>query len=167
MSVERGTRTRLATVFILFLVLVAGAVLGVALDRMVIGQDIAALESAGEGAAEGASGSRRGQSPSQRRLIVEQVGLSEMQKTQVDSIVSHYRQEMRVLAEELKEREDELREAYFPRYRDLLDGTREEIKGVLTPAQRMEYDSLLAEHDRRIEERRNRPSDSVRRNRPE
>ena len=83
------------------------------------------------------------------------MGLSPEQKAQVDSIVAHYRQEMRALQDELQA---ELRQAYTPRYRGLLEETREEIKSVLTPDQRMEYDSLLVEHDRRRDQRRDRDS---------
>lgn len=161
MQMEQGTRTRLATILILFLVLVAGSVLGIAVDRKVGSGNATAQEMAGGGEdnpTEGDSArSRREGRETGRRLIVEQVGLSEAQKTEVDSIVSHYRQRMRELEDEL---EDELRRAYLPRYRELMEGTREEIKGVLTPAQRMQYDSLLEEYDRRRQERHNRDSDS-------
>jgi len=87
------------------------------------------------------------------------VGLSAEQKVQVDSIVNEYRQRVRELQDQLQ---DELREAYTPRYRELLEQTRTEIKGVLSPDQAVAYDSLLAERDRRREQRR----DSVPGSRP-
>ena len=157
MSMEKGTRTRLTTILILLLVLVAGAVLGVAVDRRLEGK--AAPSVAGEsemerGGTSGESGEGRGEAgePSRRRrLIVEQVGLSEDQKTRVDSIVDRYRQEMRDLQEELQA---ELRAAYTPRYRELLEQTRAEIKGVLSPDQVVAYDSLLAERAQRREQHR-------------
>ncbi|MGM0668695.1 MAG: hypothetical protein ACQET1_03195 [Gemmatimonadota bacterium] len=161
MGLKRVTRTRLTTILILLLVLVTGSVLGIAVDRR-----LEARDATGEKVAPGREkddrqdrppDAREGPSENRRRLIVEQVSLSEAQHLRVDSIVSHYRQRMRELEREL---EDELRRAYLPRYRELLEGTREEIKGVLTPAQRMEYDSLLVEYDRRREERRNRDSHS-------
>ena len=163
MGMERSTRTRLTTVLILFLVLVTGSVLGIAVDRW-LGPGTAAREAEwrGEGdtrAREDRAGAeRQGSEPSRRgRLIVEQVGLSEDQKTQVDSIVTHYRREMRTLQEELQtELQTELQAAYMPRYRGLLDVTRAEIKGILTPEQRIVYDSLLVVHDQRREERRAR-----------
>ena len=149
MSMEQGTRTRLATILILFLILATGAVLGIALDRRIEARSPSASEASPQDEAEGE------ESPRRRSLIVEQVGLSPEQKAKVDSIVAHYRQEMRDLQDELQA---ELQQAYTPRYRGLLEETREEIKGVLTPDQRMEYDSLLVEHDRRRDERRDRDS---------
>lgn len=157
MSMEQGTRTRLATILILLLILATGAVLGIAADRRLETRNQSASEAslqdeAGPSGEEEAEGE---ESPRRRRLIVEQVGLSPEQKAQVDSIVAHYRQEMRDLQDELQV---ELRQAYTPRYRGLLEETREEIRGVLTPDQRMEYDSLLVEHDRRRDQRRDRDS---------
>lgn len=159
MSLEKATRTRLATVLILLLVLLTGSVLGIALDRRL---ESRAVASEGGPSGEATAGERTGRggeaatpSPGRRRLIVEQVGLTDVQKTRVDSIVSHYRQQMRDLQEELQK---ELETAYTPRYRSLLEETRSEIKGVLTSEQRLVYDSLLAEHDRRRAERRARDS---------
>ena len=101
-------------------------------------------------------GERQGDEPSGRgRLIVEQVGLTEAQKAQVDSIVAHYRREMRNLQEELQ---TELQAAYTTRSRGLIEETRVEIKSLLTPQQRTMYDSLLVEHDQRRGERRTRDS---------
>jgi len=161
MSMEKGTRTRLATALILFLVLTTGSVLGIAVDRRLeargaSGGEVAPEEdgrrsrgtrSAGEGE-DSSSGSRSS-------LLVEQVGLSQDQQAQVDSIVAHYRQKMRELQDELQ---DELRQAYQPRYRGLLEETRQDLRAVLTPDQQMAYDSLLVEHDRRREERRRQDS---------
>lgn len=157
MSMEQGTRTRLATILILLLILATGAVLGVALDRRIEARSPSASEASPQDEA-GPSGEDEAEgeeSPRRRRLIVEQVGLSSDQKTQVDSIVARYRQEMRDLHDELQA---EWQEAYTPRYRGLLEEVREEIKGVLTSDQRMEYDSLLVEYDRRRDQRRDRDS---------
>lgn len=161
MSMERGTRTRLTTILILFLVLLTGSVLGIAVDRR-----LEARASGGEAGWRGSEetrsaegrrgGERQGEEGPRRVSIVEQVGLSEVQKTQVDSIVAHYRREMRDLQEEL---ETELQAAYTPRYRALLEETRGEIKKILTPEQRTVYDSLLVEHAQRREQRR--PRDSI------
>lgn len=155
---EKSTRTRIATILILLLVLATGSVLGVAVDRRLVagkaGSETAEAEVGKEGEREEGEEARR---ENRRRTIVEQVGLSPEQKVQVDSIVAHYRHRMRELEREL---ENELRQAYLPRYRELVQGTREEIKGLLTPVQRIQYDSLLVEWDRRMEERRNRGSDA-------
>jgi hypothetical protein len=155
---EQGTRTRLATIFILFLVLVSGSVLGIAVDR-----HLEARAAVSRGEWRGPGGRRpedaRADEPGEdaaprRRLIVEQVGLDEAQKAQVDSIVAHYREKMRGLQEELQA---EIEAAYTPRYRGLVEETRDRIKAVLSPAQRVMYDSLLVEHDhRRGDSRRER-----------
>jgi len=161
MDMEQGTRARLTTVLILLLVLATGSVLGVAVDRVLKARNAVAEEVGPNSPDEEErpdSERREGSSENRRRLIVESVGLTDRQKIQVDSIVSHYRHRMRELQGEM---EEEVRRAYFPRYRELMENTREEIKGVLTPAQQVEYDSLLADYDRhRREERSNRTSGS-------
>lgn len=160
MGMEKGARTRLVTGLILLLVLSTGAVLGVALDRsLAAGRlETATGQEEGREGEEGEGRSRGGEGSSRRRsLIVEQVGLSEAQHLQVDSIVSHYRHLLRALEDSV---EGEIRRAYLPRYQELLEVTRGEIKDVLEPAQRIMYDSLLVEHDRRMEERRRRRSES-------
>ena len=87
--------------------------------------------------------------PSQRRpsLIVEQVGLSDAQKEQVDSIVGYYRAQMRDLHEEFNE-------AYMDRYRELSRKSREDVMAIMTVEQRTVYDSLRAEWESRRQERR-------------
>ena len=161
MTLERSTRARITTALVLFLVLAAGIVLGVALDRRleardVIGEDLRRprgrpdMEGRSRGFDPRSRDSSQFHNPyqpgesSQRRssLIVEQVGLSEAQKEQVDSIVVYYRAQMRSL-------HDEFDEAYMTRYREIMQMTRDEIKAILTAEQRMAYDSLLVERDRR------------------
>ena len=78
-----------------------------------------------------------------RKLIVDNVGLSVVQKTSVDSLVVFHRQRMSDLDTEFQ-----------PRYRAVIRDLREEIKGVLTDDQRVRYDVLLAEHDAARDERR-------------
>ncbi len=80
-----------------------------------------------------------------RRMIVDNVGLSTVQKVAVDSLVVFHRQRMSDLDTEFR-----------PRYRAVIRDLREEIKQVLTDDQRLRYDVLLAEHDAaRAERRRN------------
>ena len=156
MGMEQGTTKRLTTVFILFLVLATGSVLGIAVDRQLEARatpeeaGVSGPEASGTGAGSGANVDERGDAP-RRRLIVEEVGLSETQKTRVDSIVGLYRERNRLLQEELQA---EMQEAYRPRYRELVAETRVEIKKVLTRDQQMAYDSLLVEHDQRRREER-------------
>ena len=158
MGMEKGTRKRLTAVFILFLVLATGSVLGVAVDRQLEARatsEEGPVTARADRAREAVSAGEESGTPRRRRLIVEQVGLTEGQKSQVDSIVGHYRQQMRSLEAELQA---ELQEAYTPRYRELLAETRSEIMNVLDETQRSAYDSLLVDHDRRREERRVRDS---------
>jgi len=165
MSMEKGTRTRLATILILFLVLATGSVLGVAVDRRLEARGTSASEASrernGRRSSGGDTASQGGDRSSSTRsnLLVEQVGLSETQHDQVDSIISEYRRQMRALHDEVEAKvETKIREAYQPRYRVLLSAVREELKGVLTEDQRMAYDSLLVEYDRGREERRSQDS---------
>jgi Spy/CpxP family protein refolding chaperone len=151
---ERSARTRLVSALLLFLVLATGFVLGVAVDRQLQAQgeesetESSAASSEGERGERGSEDrSRRGSSGRGRSLIVEQVGLSADQKEQVDSIVARFRTEMRDLHREIDE-------AYSAQYRVVLVRTRDEIRAVLTPEQRAEYDRLLQEEDQRRETRR-------------
>ena len=77
------------------------------------------------------------------RLIVDNVGLSAVQKAAVDSLVVFHRERMSDLDAEFR-----------PRYRAVIGDLREEIKQVLTDDQRGKYDVLLAEHDARRATRR-------------
>jgi hypothetical protein len=58
----------------------------------------------------------------------------------------------------MRELQEEFDQAYMPRYGAILEETREAIRGVLTSEQRVAYDSLLAAHDRRRQERRDQDS---------
>ncbi len=71
-----------------------------------------------------------------RRMIVDDVGLSTVQKVAVDSLVVFHRQRMSNLDADFR-----------PRYRTVIADLREEIKQILTDDQRVRYDVLLAEHD--------------------
>ena len=89
----------------------------------------------------------RSERSGRRPLIVEGVGLTALQKTSVDSLVSFHRKRM-----------SDLNEEFRPRYRAVIADLREEIKGVLTDDQREMYDTLLAESDARRRARRTRDS---------
>jgi len=84
-------------------------------------------------------------------MIVDEVGLSEIQNQQVDSIVGHFGGEMRDLHEEFDR-------VYSTRYREIIEATREAIRSILTPEQKVMYDSLMVEREQR---RRDRRSDST------
>ncbi len=78
-----------------------------------------------------------------RRMVVDNVGLSALQKAEVDSLVVFHRQRMSDLDTEFR-----------PRYRAVIHDLREEIKQVLTDDQRVQYEVLLAERDARRAKRR-------------
>jgi hypothetical protein len=83
---------------------------------------------------------------------VEEVGLSQVQHEQVDSIFWHFRADMRSLHEEF-DRE------YSARYREIIDATQEAFRSILNAQQQVAYDSLLAERSQR---RGDRNTDSTR-----
>jgi hypothetical protein len=162
-KLAKSTRARLTTALVLILVMGAGAVLGVAIDRQLVGRALAGEVGTTSGSRSGGDPRSRGfdsryrdpgRAPAQmgdsaqrRPLIVEQVGLSDLQRVQIDSILRFYRNEMRAL-------HDEFDQAYSTRYREITQATRDAIKGILTDEQRFAYDSLLVAWDRRREERR-------------
>lgn len=143
MIMEPKKRTRLASMAVLFLVLAAGFLLGVAWDRTLV----ATPSEQGERVRDERDDRERGE----RRLIVDRVGLTAEQKAQVDSIVAYHREQM-----------DAIQDSVAPRFRAVVQATRASIKEVLTPEQRIQYDSLLAEHDRRREDRRDSSRESKR-----
>ncbi len=157
MSLDRSVRTRLFTALVLLLVLGSGFVMGMALDRQLLEGGLTGGEALGSGGRGPGSENRRREPPPPdsanrgRPLLVEQVGLSEEQKTRVDSIVAFYQDRMRTLHEEFDE-------AYSTRYREILAETRDSLRRVLTDQQRAAYDSILVAYDRRMEERRQRDS---------
>lgn len=168
MSLEPGTKARFTTALVLLMVFGAGGILGVALDRQWRSGEEAGdptRASWDRGRREGPGRDydpRFGDSPrnrppggdSARRrppMIVDQVGLSERQKEQVDSIVDHFGREMRALHREFDT-------VYSARYREITETTRSEIRGILTEGQRFVYDSLLVEWENR---RRDRRDDSI------
>lgn len=138
---EKAPRTRLITALLLAVVFGTGLVVGLAVDSNLVAGPVA------EPAAEEVESSERRRVP-----VYEQVGPNETQMTSIDSIVREYRSGMKLLHREF-------REAYDPRYRALIEETREAIKSVFDPEQAMAYDSLLAEFDQRRRERRDQDRD--------
>lgn len=176
-------RTRLASVAVLFVVLVTGFLLGMAWDRTdgmlesrASTDDAAALHAADdvdessermEASAPDAEeredergdddrGERRG-----RRLIAHQVDLTPEQADLVDSIGDVHRDRVRELRRSMEHEYDrrshqlrrEMEAAYDPRFEAVVMDTRQSIRAVLTREQAIRYDSLLAEHDRREAEK--------------
>lgn len=148
MALESGLKARLVTAVVLALVFGSGVTAGLAWDRAPEATSTTAPAQAGERDVR-ESGDRSDRGP--RPLLVEQVGLTAEQKTQVDEIVENSRQRMRSLEKDTR-----------PQYRAIITETRTAIMEVLTAEQRAEYQTLLSEHDREREEHRRGRSNSRR-----
>jgi len=136
MSMTSVFKVRIVAVAALVLFFGSGIVVGMAWDQ-----------TASASTPEETSDETRSERSGRRPLIVEGVGLTALQKTSVDSLVSFHRKRM-----------SDLNEEFRPRYRAVIADLREEIKGVLTDDQREMYDTLLAESDARRRARRTRDS---------
>ena len=137
MNEKSALKARMVAAAALILLFGSGVVVGLAWDQT------ASASTPGEVRAEERS-EREGR---RRSLIVDDVGLSTVQKASVDSLVVFHRQRMSDLDAEFR-----------PRYRTVIADLREEIKQVLTVDQRVRYDVLLAEHDAERTARRRKNS---------
>ncbi|MDE2805489.1 MAG: hypothetical protein OXN18_10135 [Gemmatimonadota bacterium] len=79
----------------------------------------------------------------ERRLVIDEVGLTPAKRAEVEEIIQHFTVRMRALDEEFRAAYQPIREAYEPRRRDLFRATRDSIKAILLPEERALYDSLL------------------------
>jgi len=140
--------SKLLAVVVLVATFVAGALSGAAVHRVVVAagaeSDVAAR---GPGGPEG----RPGRRSLDDRLLAE-LDLSAEQRARVDSVLERRRREM---------------EAFWdttgPRVRQIVDTTRAEIRQLLTPAQREEYDRL---REKWQQEHREREAARERKDRP-
>ncbi|UCC24725.1 MAG: hypothetical protein JSU98_13460 [Gemmatimonadales bacterium] len=142
----QATATSLVVVLLVF---VSGTLVGRAWDeRSAEARPVEVSADSGRAeAAEEGEGRRR-------TRMYEQVGLNDAQSVTIDSIVVHFRSDARALQEEYRARYDEQRAEYERRSAALVDSVREAIKSVMNPAQRVQYDSLLAASDERRRARR-------------
>jgi hypothetical protein len=153
-------RTRLLSLAVLALVFVSGVVVGVAVDRRLDGEPAVAARDDDDD-----DDDRRDRDGDDRRMLYERVeGLRDGQETRIDSVLTHHREAMRGLNRELRDDyqamrdlQKQYRDAYYPRYWAIVDSTRAAIRSIFDPAQATQYDSLVAEFDRR---RRDERSDS-------
>jgi hypothetical protein len=137
--VTPGWRARLATAGVLALVFGVGVLVGVATDRLVQRQppellagDPPDVEEADEPREAESSGTTRS------RWLIHQIDLTEEQRVQVDSVLGFYRAQVR-----------ELTDVYNDAYWSAVQSTRDELRSILEEEQRVRYDSLLVENDRR------------------
>lgn len=131
-------RATATSALVLVAVFAAGTLVGRAWDR----GSVVEAAPAGEAAQETGGGEEQRRTP-----MYERVGLSDAQRVQVDSIVVHYRGDVREL-------QRASREAYDQQYMALVEAVRESIKGVMDAEQRAQYDSMLAASDERRRARR-------------
>lgn len=118
-----ATRARALGLALLATIFAAGALAGAAFQR-VSNRAPAATAAAADSACE--------RKP--KGLIVYQVNPTPEQRTRIDAIMERRREEM-----------DAFWEGEGRRLRTIVDSTRNEIRQVLTPEQRAEYDRLVAE----------------------
>ena len=147
-------QARVLSVALLFLTAAAAFLAGVAWKGS---QAAAGSPEEGE-AAEGEAGEERGR-PS-RRLVIDEVGLEPAKRAEVQEIIQHFRAQMRAL-------DEEFRETYQPRQRDLFRLSMDSIKAILEPAHWATYDSLLTIRFRNRGNGRDSPAEGRERGRPE
>jgi len=138
----QGWRARLATAGVLLLVFGVGALVGVAADRLMQRQapELLAGEPSVSPEAEQVEASPESEpsGTSRSRWIIHQVDLTEEQRVTVDSVLGFYRAQVR-----------ELTDVYNDAYWSAVQATRDELRSILVEEQRVRYDSLLVENDRR------------------
>ena len=151
MPIEKLQRVRAATVAILALVLSAGFLLGAVWDQRLATQPGSATE--GNSVPTRTRGGRRS-------AIYVRVtpALSAEQLAAAEVIVARRREAAQALMKEarvdslyvvMKSAEQVFKDVYNPRFTVLMEGSRDAIRLVMTPAQVAHYDSLLADSDRR------------------
>jgi len=118
-------RTRLLGMALLVATFVAGALAGAAFDRVAVARPADAAARAGD--CERPHGGRKG-------MVVDQVSPTPEQRQRIEAIMERRRTQM-----------DAFWNGEGQRLRSIVDSTREEIRAVLTPEQRAEYDRLMAE----------------------
>jgi hypothetical protein len=145
-------RVKIATVGILALVLGAGFLLGAVWDRKL---DAEPATVAASDSAPSTSAQRAGRRPMYYEV---KPPLSAKQMADADLIVERRREAVKALMAEpgvdslykqMKAAEKQFKLAYDPRFRALIDTSRAAIRQIMTPEQAAQYDSLLADQDRR------------------
>jgi hypothetical protein len=133
-------RARLATLGVIVTVFAAGVVSGVAGDRMLASDapDLEARVPDRDGDEDRDRDDDRDEDRSESGWVILRVPLSDDQRAQVDSVLAFYRAQVH-----------ELTDTYNDAYWSTVQSTREELRGILREDQRIHYDSLLAERDRR------------------
>ncbi len=118
-------RMRLLGVALLAATFVAGALSGAAIERVLGAEEPAAVE-------------RDEDEDRRRSYIIDQVEMTEPQRTAIDAILEQRSERMRAVWQEVE-----------PRMDAVTDSARMDIMGVLTPEQRAEYERKLEERRRK------------------
>ncbi len=134
---SRQTRTRLLTAGVLLTVFGAGVLLGFAADTTLTPPPASASVVQPDGTPEA-----EGDEAPRRTPMYEQVGPDPAQSVMIASLVEEHRARMDALNREFQEN-------YDPRYRTIIEETREAIKEVFTEEQAAHYQRLVEERDRR------------------
>lgn len=124
-------RTRLTGAVVLAAVFVVGALSGAAIDRGVSGSDATTHDRA----------EQRDRQNRTHHYVFEQLDLSTQQRARIDSVLDVRRKQVAAFWD-----------SAGPHWRAIVDSTRAGIRGVLTPEQQAQYDTLLSK--RRSESRR-------------
>ncbi len=121
---------------LLGVIFAAGAVVGVAVDRLDLFAGVAAVDEptdTTDSESEDRDGERRGRQTT-IEAFADELGLTADQRTQIEAYLDHFRGGARMLQQEVR-----------PRYRALMDSVRTEIESVLTDEQVEGYRELLRE----------------------
>lgn len=134
---SRQTRTRLLTAGVLLSVFGAGVLMGFAADTTFTPPPASASVAQSTDEAVSAEPEEPRRTP-----MYEQVGPDSAQSVQIAALVQEHRARMDALNREFQEN-------YDPRYRAIVEETREAIKRVFTPEQAARYQEIVDERDRR------------------
>ncbi|NIP83389.1 MAG: hypothetical protein GWM90_30855 [Gemmatimonadetes bacterium] len=122
-------RTRLLGFGLLAAVFLAGGLAGMAVDRVVAGEDRGERD-------------RRDDDRGRRSYVIDRVDMSAAQRDAIDAILERRSERMRAVWREVE-----------PRMDAITDSARAEIMAVLTPEQREEYEAKLEKWRERRERR--------------
>jgi Spy/CpxP family protein refolding chaperone len=134
---SRQTKTRILSAGVLLAVFGAGVLLGFAADTTFTPPP-ASASVMGPGDADAAADTDE----PRRTPMYEQVGPDSAQSVEIAALVEAHRARMDALNREFQEN-------YDPRYRAIVEETREAIKQVFTPEQAARYQEIVEERDRR------------------
>jgi|SRR5690606_16241879 len=132
---ESARRTRRLGLMLLAAAFFVGGLTGAAFDRVFAGETPPPARSATQCEPE---------RNDRREDVFASLGLSHDQRARIDEILEHRREQTEAFWEE-----------HGPLLRGIVDSARAEIRALLTPEQRAEYERMLAERRAAQRERRN------------